>query len=267
MVEVVVGSSCQIEGPITWWRKKIHLNADLSIRYDGFSYIPNTNQDLVKVQPIKVPDVPIQRFTIWIDFLNLSQPNALDAFPTIMRDFYTIDGHTLLNLDYFPQQALKIDLLTGIFYSAFKPPLFKDDTESGFNLLDPADPSRLVYFKIKGSQVDQIDKFVIINIIDNTALDVLVTFEKSPVCDVKTFDLIVCYSYAGYSNLVDLCDEIEVHRIEGALGTCFTPEVIFDVAKVNDLISKTVEITLNSNNEQEGDDIVNLHDLVSFIVS
>lgn len=86
-----------------------------------------------------------------MNFDNLSQPNAsLDTYPTIERDFYTVDGHTLLEVDYYPQEAININMAGEVFESSFKPPLFKDDSESGFNLLDPMDPSRLVYFKLKG---------------------------------------------------------------------------------------------------------------------
>ena len=86
-----------------------------------------------------------------MDFANLSQPNIiLDTYPIIERDFYTVDGHTLLQVDSYPQESIQINIASGFFESSFKPPLFKDDTESGFNLFDPMDPSRLVYFTVKG---------------------------------------------------------------------------------------------------------------------
>ena len=88
-----------------------------------------------------MPYIGVQRFTIWVDFINLKQPDkSIDSNTKIERDFYTVDGYTLLELDYYPQKATTIDISSGASESSFKPPLFKDDTDLGFNLLDPIKP-------------------------------------------------------------------------------------------------------------------------------
>ena len=98
-----------------------------------------------------------------------------------------IDGISQVQLDYYPQQSTLIDLANNVFEVSLKPPLFKDNTQSGFDLLDPTSPARQIYFKMIGQDASNIDDFVSIKVTDNTSLDAGIMFKKSPTSKLDSF--------------------------------------------------------------------------------
>ena len=73
-------------------------------------------------------------------------------------------------------------------------------------MLDPQNPLRQIYFQIIGQESENLENFVQITIVDNMSVDAMIRFTKSQLSTLDTFQVVICYSYAAYSNLADLCD-------------------------------------------------------------
>jgi hypothetical protein len=62
--------------------------------------------------------------------------------------------------------------------------------------------------------------------------DATVDVNKVAISNLKTFEVIVCWSYGTYSNLQNLCNELTSHSVINALGYCLSEfEVIIEGAK------------------------------------
>ena len=119
---------------------------------------------------------------------------------------------------------MTIDLTTGSATIQILPPLFKDDSKTNIEL-NPKDTLRQISLKLVDQTSSELITFMSyqLNTDSTTApYSEKVDLAKVAMGNLESFQVIVCWSYGNYINLLNLCNESTKHIIVNALGFCLT---------------------------------------------